>query len=203
MSEKRSYSINSPPKESIVNVQNPFTPQLFEALREILRKPSPLNAFDKFILDAGIEAWAHKTLIDAGLPAFEFPATEYEELVESRFHAGKDKEWHAWNLLRLIWLARGLVRLKSEYGAIYAFELGAAIMDGDIWFGFQAQRRKGGLATGGRTTAKAEARNRPIIEMNEELISKHPSERERAAIIARKLKRPVSTIRTILRTLTK
>jgi hypothetical protein len=60
-------------------------------------------------------------------------------------------------------------------------------------------RSKGGKTTGQRTKEAAIKRNVKVLSENERLLPKHPKERDRAAIIAKKLKRPYETIRSILK----
>jgi hypothetical protein len=60
-------------------------------------------------------------------------------------------------------------------------------------------RRKGGKTRGQQIREVATERNAEVLRLNTELASRHPSERNRAEIIARKSKRPVDTIRDILK----
>jgi len=87
-----------------------------------------------------------------------------------------------------------LGRLHAEAKLKGKWEPDALLGQGD-----RKTRRLGGQTTGQRTGEAATKRNAEVLRLNTELAPRHPSERERAAIIARKLHRSADTIRDILK----
>jgi len=61
------------------------------------------------------------------------------------FREGKDAEWYAAEILRLIWLIRTLIRMgKTDWTATYAVDLGVLFVGGNIFNILKAQRQNAG-----------------------------------------------------------
>ncbi len=131
--------VPSPQGGVIHQVKNPFTPETLAALEQVTRDLTPANEFERLLAKGGIEASARKILDDAGLP--------YDrDIVETSGFPEGSEEWNASEILRLVTVARGFVRLgRADYAAIYAMNLGARLEGGDRWFNeVLPQRKKGG-----------------------------------------------------------
>lgn len=102
-------------------------------------------------------------------------------------------------------IAGGKARMAADHAFMIGFLHAEARLKGKwepdalLGQGGRETRRRGGQTTGQRTREAAAKQNAEVLRLNNELASRHPSERERAAIIARKIKRPVDTIRDILK----
>lgn len=83
------------------------------------------------------------------------------------FREGKDMEWYAAEILRLIWLIRTFIRMgKTDWSATYAIDLGALFVGGNIFNILKAQRQNAG----------AKPKHNPIVKrFVESRLRKDPS----------------------------
>jgi hypothetical protein len=160
MAKKQLSRNDSPPQGPVISVKNPVTPEKLAALCRVMDSPAPPNGFRKWFAATGIEIWASQILDNADLPADK-------ELVEARGFREGSKEWHACEILRLSYLMQGFVGLgEAGYAAFYAFELGALLQEGAIWFSYRKQRQDAG----------AKPKHNPIVKrFVESRLRKDPS----------------------------